>query len=192
MPRENKCWSCCPQQHSGLSLCGTQLNMAHCPRREEKVGKDRPGTGHSKSITQHCKANKERGQTPPRPAWSTTWRVQTAVQKAMVFKKRRGRGAEDNIYTCMSEQAENSGDHFEMYKNTEAVHCAPGTALQVKYTSKTNSHKHRSDLWVPGAIRRGNWRKVVKGTNFQLKVSAVDVMYTMTNVINTPYFIYES
>ena len=99
MPRENKCWSCCPQQHSGLSLCGTQLNMAHCPRREEKVGKDRPGTGHSKSITQHCKANKERGQTPPRPAWSMTWRVQTAVQKAMVFKKRRGGGGRRTIYT---------------------------------------------------------------------------------------------
>lgn len=34
---------------------------------------------------------------------------------------------EENIYTYMSEQAEKSGDHFEMYKNTEAGCCAPGT-----------------------------------------------------------------
>ena len=50
-----------------------------------------------------------------------------------------------------SEQAENSGDRFEMYKNTEAARCAPGTAPQVKHTSKTHSHRHRSDLRFPGA-----------------------------------------
>ena len=59
--RENKCWSCCPQQLSGLSLCGTQLNMARC-LCWEKMGKDRPGTGHSKSITQCHKANRKRAK----------------------------------------------------------------------------------------------------------------------------------
>ena len=59
---------------------------------------------------------------------------------------------------------------------------------------KNKTHRKRSDLQLTevGVGERENWRKVVKGTNFQLKVSAVDVMYTMTNVINTPYVIYES
>lgn len=76
---------------------------------------------------------------------STTWQVRTAVQKAIVFKKKKKEGgAEENIHTCMSEQAENSGDHFEMYKNPEAL-CVYQQlpALEVKYTWRTNSQKRR-------------------------------------------------
>ena len=63
----------------------------------------------------------------------------------------------------------NCGDHFEIYRNIESECCVPGTntALQVNHASKTNeqanSHKKRSDLWLPEVKfgGQGSWMKAV-------------------------------
>ena len=43
------------------------------------------------------------------------------------------------------------GDHFEMYRTIKPPCYTPGTniVVQVNFTSKTNSWKKRSDLWLP-------------------------------------------
>lgn len=77
----------------------------------------------------------------------------------------------ENIYTYMSEQAENSGDHFEMYKNTEAGCCAPGTNSAVgQIHFKEQTQKNRSDLWLPGAIGGGPGRRWPKVQTVSYKV----------------------
>lgn len=155
MPRENKRWSRRPQQLSGLSLCGAQLNMARCLCRE-KVGKDRPGMGHLKSITQCHKANRERGQSPPRLAWSTTWQMQTAIQEAIVFNKKKRAGRRKiHIHACQNRQtrAETILKRTKVLKSYVVYQQLP--ALEVKHTSRTNSQRERGGLWLPGANQEG-------------------------------------
>ena len=63
------------------------------------------------------------------------------------------------------------GDHFEMYRNTELLYCAPGTniVVQVNYTSKTNSEKETRFVINRGQGRgRGTRGRQSKGTNFNL------------------------
>ena len=56
----------------------------------------------------------------------------------------------------------NGGDHFEMCRNIKPVCCVPGTNIvfQVNYTSKPNSQKKKSDLWLPGAKGWGKWEDI--------------------------------
>lgn len=191
MPRENKHWSRCPQQLSGLSLCGTQLNTARCLCRE-KVGKDRPGTGHSKSITQCHKANRERGRSPPRLAWSTTWQVRTAVQKAIVFKKKKRAGRRKiYIHACQNRQR-TAETILKCTKILKHYVCTSNYQHWRSNTLGEQTHRKRDEICgyqaQSGGGAGGRWSKV---QTCSCKVSTTDVMYTMTNVINMLHVTYE-
>ena len=56
------------------------------------------------------------------------------------------------------------GDHFEMYRNTEALCCIKGTniVLQVNDTLKTNKHKKRNEICGYQRWGEGDWIKAVK------------------------------
>ena len=46
------------------------------------------------------------------------------------------------------------GDHLEINENIKSLCCVKetNTVLHVNYTSKTNSQKKRSDLWLQGQV----------------------------------------
>ena len=65
------------------------------------------------------------------------------------------RGRKTGHFTNQEEMVSHNchGDHFGMYRNIESLYYVKGTntVLYVnQYTSKTNSQKKRSDLWLQG------------------------------------------
>ena len=93
----------------------------------------------------------------------------------------------------MSEQAENSGDHFEMYKSPDALCCVPATTStggQIHFKNKLTERDEICGYQAQsGGGAGGRWSKV---QTCSCKISTTDVMCTMTNVINMLYVIYES
>ena len=120
-------------------------HAACAERKWGRTGQGRDTRSPSLNVT---KLNRERGQSPPWLACSTTWQVWTAVQRAIVFKKKKKkkkRAGRRKIYIHACQNRQRTAE--TILKCTEVltpyVVYQQLPALEVKYTSRTNSQRER-------------------------------------------------
>ena len=114
-------------------------HAACAERKWGRTGQGRDTRSPSLNVTKLT----ERGRSPPWLAWSTTRQVRTAVQKAIVFKKKKKMAGWGKIYihACQNRQrtAETILKCTKVLKPYVVYQQLP--APEVKYTSRTNSQR---------------------------------------------------
>ena len=78
------------------------------------------------------------------------------------------------------------GDHFEMYRNIDSLCCVTQTnvVLQINYTSKTNTKKKRSDLWLLEAGGSRGYEGCQKIQTPSYKINTGNIKYNTISIIN--------
>lgn len=125
---------------------------------------------------------------------STTWQVRTAVQKAIVFKKKKKRAGQRKIYIHACQNRQRTAE--TILKCTKILKHYVCTSNYQHWRSNTlgeQTHRKGDEICSyqaqSGGEAGGRWSKV---QTCSCKISTTDVMYTMTNVINMLHVTYES